>query len=79
MPSPGARFYVSKDGPRVELTDGVGTVDVAWDVWEDLVGTASLLFTRWALGRPLEYRHYLEYARRGAPLRNGRRRWPWRR
>lgn len=73
------RFYVSKGEPRVEVTDGVSTIDVGWDVWEGLVQPASLLFTRWALGRPLEYRQWLEYVSRGTPLKNGRRRPWWRR
>jgi len=69
-----AGCYTSRGEPRVEATDGVSTIDVAWSVWEELVSVAGQEFTLWAIRHPDEWRRWRDRLGRrdGAPRR---RRW----
>ncbi len=56
---PVARFYVSNGEPRVEVTDGVASIDVAWEDWELLINQTGVAFTHWALVHDAEYKGWL--------------------
>jgi hypothetical protein len=71
--------YWSRGEMRVEATDGVAVIDVAWTEWELMMNAAGVAFTHWVLIHPREYAGWLDRIGRANGSRP-RGRWrPWRR
>jgi hypothetical protein len=73
------RFYAFKGEPRVELTDGVSSIDLSWVDWESIIHASSLEFTHWALTHSSEYKVWLSLQGRLNGSEPAIRRWRWRR